>query len=77
VTNIVFCAPERGDGGAGGPAITRPPVIDLANNRLRSNFILPMRLDQYRSKFPFGAGLHLRHGYWGAVDRLLTPFFGR
>jgi hypothetical protein len=39
VISIVFRAAERGDGGAGGLATSEPPVIDLANNRLRLNFI--------------------------------------
>jgi hypothetical protein len=38
VISIVFRAAERGDG-AGGLATSKPPVIDLANNRLRLNFI--------------------------------------
>ena len=37
--------------GAGGPTRSTPPVIDLANRRLRLNFILPVRLEQYYSKF--------------------------
>src|ERR1700676_1230912 len=55
VTNIIFGFAERGDGGACGPTRSRPPVIDLANNRWRFNFILPIRLDQYRSHFPASA----------------------
>src|SRR5580704_14897092 len=65
VTNIILRFAERGDGGTSGPTRSRPPVIDLANNRLRFNFILPMRLDPNSSKFPANAGLHLRHGYRG------------
>src|SRR5450432_2482720 len=64
VTNIIFRFAERGDGGAAGASTrSRPPVIDLANNRLRGNFILPIRLDGYCSKFLASAGLHRRHGY--------------
>src|ERR1700688_3108437 len=73
VTNIIFRFAERGDGGTGGPTRSRPPVIDLANNRLRFNFILPMRLDQYSSKFPASAGLHLRHGYRTRFQAGLGP----
>jgi hypothetical protein len=39
--NIIFRFAERGDGGLGGPTRSRLPVIDLANNRFRLNFILP------------------------------------
>src|ERR1700736_5358209 len=74
VTNINFRLAERGDGGASGPTRSRPPVIDLANNRLRFNFILPMRLDPYPSKFPASAGLHLRHGYRGGFSRPCAGF---
>jgi hypothetical protein len=59
--NIVFCFAERGAGRVG-PTRSGSPVIDLANNRLTLNFILPMRLGRNCSKFPVGAGLHLRHG---------------
>src|SRR5580704_5504766 len=58
MTNIVCCLGERADAGAGcagAPAGSKPPVIDLANNRLRSNFILPRQLEQYCSKFPANA----------------------
>jgi hypothetical protein len=37
---------ERGDGGTGGPTSSGPPFIDLANKRLRLNFILPIKLDR-------------------------------
>jgi hypothetical protein len=63
VMNIIFRFAERGDGGTGGPTRSGPPVIDLANKRLRFNFILPIRLDQHCSKFPANAELHPRHGY--------------
>src|SRR6202158_6458897 len=63
VTNIIFRLAERGDGGGGGPTRSGPPVIDLANMRLRFNFTWPIRLDRYSSKFLASAGLHLRHGY--------------
>src|SRR5258708_11558267 len=70
VTNIIFRLAERGedDGDTGGSTRSRPPVIDLANNRLRLNFIWPTRLSRYCSKFPAKAGLHLRHGYRPALD---------
>src|ERR1700724_2022322 len=74
VTNIIFRFAERGDGGTSGPTRSSPPVIDLANNRLRFNFILPMRLDPYPSKFPASAGLHLRHGYRGRFSRPCAGF---
>src|ERR1700730_18007327 len=54
VTNINFRFADRGDGGNCGPTRSRSLVIDLANNCLRSNFILPMRLGRYSSKFPAG-----------------------
>src|SRR5258708_7151835 len=73
VTNIICRLADRGDGGAGGPANSRPPVIDLANNRWRSNFIWPMRLEPYGSKFPNKTGLHLRHGYRGRSGPVLPP----
>src|SRR6202035_1575330 len=65
VMNITCRLAERGvgDGGGGGPTRSRPPVIDLANNRLRSNFILPRGYPRHCSKFPARTGLLLRHGY--------------
>jgi hypothetical protein len=39
--NIIFRFAERGDGGAEGPTRSGPSVIDLANNRFRSNFVWP------------------------------------
>src|ERR1700732_1122867 len=74
VTNIICRLADRGAGGAGGPASSRPPVIDLANNRFRSNFIWPMRLDLYGRKFPNKAGLHLRHGYRDGSGPVCTLF---
>src|SRR5260221_13385404 len=68
VTNMICRLAERAEGGA---ARSRPPVIDLANNLLRFNFILPMRLNGHCSKFPASAGLHLRHGYRRALTGLL------
>jgi hypothetical protein len=59
--SIAFCFADRGDGWVGSTR-SRPSVIDLANKRLMLNFILPMRLGRRSSKFPVGAGLHLRHG---------------
>src|SRR5260221_5752795 len=75
VTNIIFRLAERGedDGDTGGSTRSRPPVIDLANNRLRLNFIWPTRLSRYCSKFPAKAGLHLRHGYRRALK---PPWLG-
>ena len=61
---------ERGEVGAGGPTRSRPPVIDRANNRLTFNFMLPIRLDRYSSKYPANAELRRRHGYRPALDRL-------
>src|SRR5258707_15649285 len=77
VTNIIFRLAERGedDGDTGGSTRSRPPVIDLANNRLRLNFIWPTRLSRYCSKFPAKAGLHLRHGYRRGLNRALIGFF--
>src|SRR5258706_7748986 len=74
VTNVTLRVVERDDGGAGGSTRSRPSVIDRANNRLRlnfswPNFIWPMRLLGHCSKFPAGAGLHLRHGYPGGPVR--------
>src|ERR1017187_9638317 len=66
VTNIIFRFGERAEGGTGASTRSRPPVIDLANNRLRFNFILPILLDRHCSKFLASAGLHLRHGYRGS-----------
>jgi hypothetical protein len=43
--NIIFRFAERGDGGTGGPISSGSPVIDLANNRFRFNFHLPIWLD--------------------------------
>ena len=37
VTNIILRLADRGDGGAGASVKSRPSLIDLANNRLRSN----------------------------------------
>ena len=37
VTNVALRTAERGDGGAGS-ASSKPPVIDLVNNRLRFKF---------------------------------------
>src|ERR1700675_4515396 len=71
VTNTILRFAERGDGAAAGPTRSKPPVIDLANNRFRFNFILPMRLDRHSSKFPARAGLHLRHGYRGGFGPAL------
>src|SRR5437879_10574232 len=68
VTNIIFRLAERGDGGTGGPARSRPPVIDLANNRLISNFILPMRLELHPSKFPARRGV--ASASWLPVSRI-------
>ena len=42
--------------------------VDLANNRLMLNFILPIRLDRYCSKLLAGAELQRRHGYRTAGD---------
>src|SRR5258707_13271137 len=74
VTNIIFRLAERGedDGDTGGSTRSRPPVIDLANNRLRLNFIWPTRLSRYCSKFPAKAGLHLRHGYRRSLNPPLS-----
>jgi len=47
VMNIILLCVGRGDDGnddAGGSTRSRPPLIDLANSRLRLNFILPVRL---------------------------------
>jgi hypothetical protein len=44
--NIIFRFAERGDGGTGGPTSSGPSVIDLENNRFRSNFIWPVSLDR-------------------------------
>src|SRR5271169_4204012 len=71
VISIALPADERGDGGAGGSTSSKPPVIDLANNRLRLNFILPIRLLLHCSKFRGQAGLHLCHGYRKAGLRRL------
>src|SRR6266852_2378200 len=62
VMNVALRTAERDDG-AGGPTRSTPPVIDLANSRLRLNFIVPVRLPQNLSKFLAAQGLHLRHGY--------------
>lgn len=51
--------------------------MDLVNNRLRLNSILPMRLELYSNKFSTRAGLHLRHGYQedlGAEMSLSQPY---
>src|ERR1700693_1926163 len=72
VMSIVRRAAERGDGCTGGSRRSKPPVIDLANNRLKLNFILPIRLLLHCSKFRGQAGLHLRHGY----RRLATAGLG-
>src|SRR5437588_11749060 len=61
--SIVPRAEERGDGATCGSAKSKPPVIDLANNRFRLNFTLPIRILLHCSKFRGQAGLHLRHGY--------------
>src|SRR5580692_8374929 len=76
VTNIIFRFAERGDGGpcTGVSTRSRPPAVDLANNRLRFNFILPIGLQPHCSKFPVSAGLHLRHGYWPAAWTRRGPF---
>jgi hypothetical protein len=58
---------ERREGEDGGSTRSNPPVIDLANNRLRLNFILPIRILLHCSKFRGQAGLHLRHGYQSLV----------
>ena len=41
VMSIARRADERSDGVAGGSTRSRPPVIDLANNRLTLGFIFP------------------------------------
>jgi hypothetical protein len=40
--NIILRLAERGEGGAGGPTRLGSLVIDLANNRLMSNFVWPI-----------------------------------
>lgn len=68
---------ERVERGAGGSANSRAPVLDFVNNRLRFNFILPMRLELYSNKFSTRAGLHLRHSYredLGAETSLSQPY---
>jgi 4a-hydroxytetrahydrobiopterin dehydratase len=57
---MVFCLADRGDGGAGIWTSSGPPVIDLANSRLRAKFILPAPFGLYRSKFPASVGLYRR-----------------
>src|SRR5882762_2932924 len=69
VMNIALRFADRGDGSSG-PTRSRPPVIDLANNRLTFRFILLIALKPCCSKFPAGAGLHRRHGYRPASNRL-------
>src|SRR5580704_8374667 len=66
-------AVERVDGGAGTSTRSTPPVIDLANGRLRLNFMSPARLQPYCNKFPWPTGLHLRHGYRPAKDAAGDP----
>src|SRR5271154_2676771 len=63
VISIALRVDVRGDGAACGSTSSNPPVIDLANNRLMLNFILPIRLLLYCSKFRGKTGLHLCHGY--------------
>jgi hypothetical protein len=46
--NIMLRLVERGEGAFGGSVGSRPLVIDLVNNRFRSNFICPVRLDECR-----------------------------
>jgi hypothetical protein len=56
--NMTLRLAERGDDGFGGSGGSRPLLIDLANNRWRSNFSclqLPVRLRRYCSKFQAGA----------------------
>jgi hypothetical protein len=74
VMNIIFRLAERADGGTGGAARSRLRVIDLANKRLRLNFILPIPLRRYCSKTTAGAGLHLRHGYRGGLQTAPSRF---
>src|SRR6266849_1117191 len=61
VMNIALRFADRGDGNSG-PTRSRPPVIDLANNRLTFNFIVPIALKRYCSKCPDGAELHRQNG---------------
>src|SRR3979411_732646 len=68
VMNIALRFADRGDGSSG-PTRSRPPVIDLANNRLTFRFIVPIALKPYRRKFHSGAGLHRRHGSPPASNR--------
>jgi hypothetical protein len=46
---------------------------------LRLNFMAPIRLLEKHSKILAGAGLHLRHGYFGVpcgFGRALPPYYG-
>jgi hypothetical protein len=43
--NIMLRFGDRGDDSFGGSVRSRPLVIDLANNRLRSKFHPPLRFD--------------------------------
>jgi hypothetical protein len=61
--NIIFRFAERGDGGTGGPTRSGPSVIDLANNRFRSNFVWPISQTGIVANFAAGAEFHPGHGY--------------
>src|SRR5260370_2367080 len=89
VMSIVRAADERGDGATGGSTRSRPPVIDLANNRLMLDFIPPSSVIAksalYCSKFRGQPGVHLRHGYpepsrgrpWTSnASQMLGPMIG-
>jgi 4a-hydroxytetrahydrobiopterin dehydratase len=65
---------DRGDGGAWGWRSSGPPVIDLANSRLRAKFTLPAPFDHYCSKFHAGVALHRRHMVTGRPE--WTPIGG-
>jgi hypothetical protein len=44
VMSVALVTADRVELGDGGDATSRPPVIDLANRRLRLTFMLPARL---------------------------------
>src|ERR1700728_2332890 len=71
VTNIASRRAERGD--AAGSTRSRSPLTDLANNRLRLNFIWTIWLDRHCSKIPAGTELHRRHGYLGPESQESPP----
>src|ERR1700722_20413647 len=70
VMNITCRLAERGVGG--GPTRSRPPVIDLANNRLRSNFILPRGYPAIVANFPPARGYFCVMVTGAALDRPWT-----